>query len=65
MDKRSPDEVIAFRASREDREAIRQVSDRLGLNQSEVSRRAVRLGLPILDAKSTLPGSSVQLRHAK
>jgi hypothetical protein len=54
-------EVVIFRAEREDREAIDQVSQKLKLTRSEISRRALRLGLEVLDDRG-FPGADVRLK---
>jgi hypothetical protein len=61
MSERPTNEMIIFRASREDKEAIKQVAHRLNLNSSEVSRRAVRVGLRILN-DANMPGSRIELK---
>lgn len=61
MSERPTYEMIIFRAPREDREAIKQVARRLNLNSSEVSRRAIRVGLRILD-DTNVPGSRIELK---
>ena len=47
---------IAIRVEASDREKLSQVAERLSLKQSEVSRRALRLGLKFFK-DVTLPGS--------
>src|SRR5438046_2878729 len=64
MVQRRIDDVIAFRASHEDKATLERVSRRLNLNLSEVGRRAVRVGLQVLDS-AEVPGSSVNLIERK
>lgn len=61
MDKRSFQDVTIFRVAHEDKEALQWVANRLGLNASEVGRRAMRLGLQVLN-EADLPGSKIELR---
>lgn len=47
---------LNIRLHRADRDELERVSERLGLEESEVARRALRLGLRTLN-DITLPGS--------
>jgi uncharacterized protein (DUF2267 family) len=49
------DELIAFRAYREDKQDIGEVAKQWQLDESEVARRALRAGLEVL-RKFKLPG---------
>jgi hypothetical protein len=63
MERRSFKEVTIFRVAPEDKRVLEQVAGRLGLNESEVGRRAMRLGLKVLN-KSDLPGSKIEVETA-
>jgi hypothetical protein len=60
MKKDSLEESVIVRISREDKEGIRRVSSHLALSQSEIMRRAIRLGLGALSSVD-LPGAAVRL----
>jgi hypothetical protein len=49
------DELIAFRAWKEDREDLSRVASAWQLEEAEVARRALRAGLKLLE-KIKLPG---------
>jgi len=61
MEKEGLEESVIVRISRRDKDGIRRVSSRLSLSQSEIMRRALRLGLGELD-DAKLPGAMMQLR---
>ena len=48
--------LITLRAKQEDSEAISAVEQKLNLNRSEVSRRALRVGLEVLN-NAIVPGA--------
>ena len=54
--KRTRKEPYAFRIASSDRSRLETVADNLGLSRSEIMRRSIRMGLPLLAAAS-LPGS--------
>jgi transcriptional regulator with GAF, ATPase, and Fis domain len=60
MEKTAFKRSTMFRITPEDKEVLRQAADRLGLNESEVARRSMRLGLKVL-SKSKLPGSKIEV----
>ena len=62
MKKPALEEKIEVRISAGDCAAIRQVSAQLALPQSEITRRAIRIGLGELRG-SSLPGSSAKFEN--
>ena len=60
MEKRAAKELTTFRIERKDKKFLLKVASRLGLNESEISRRAMRLGLKVLN-ESELPGSKIEV----
>lgn len=61
MEKRSFKNVAIFRIPHKDKEALEQIANRLGLNEFEIGRRAMRLELQILN-EADLPGAKIELR---
>jgi hypothetical protein len=52
-------EVLVFRVAREDRRALQKAALHLDLKESEIGRRALRLGLQALEG-SELPGAKIK-----
>jgi hypothetical protein len=56
-------ELIAFRAWKEDREDLAEVAHEWQLDESEIARRALRAGLDVL-RKFKMPGTREERKRA-
>jgi hypothetical protein len=61
---KSFDELIAFRALKQDREDLADVAQRYQLDEAEIARRALRAGLDVL-RKFRMPGVRINSTSGK